>query len=310
VAGLRESLQKEREKAEALAEELGSARREVDTQAALARDAGTEATRTRQTAEGIAAELRQSLQKEREKAEALAKELTTARREVDTQAALARDAGAEAAQARRSAEGSTVELQRSLQQERDRAEALTKELASARRDIDTHVKASSKAATEVKQIKRVAAELRQSLQQERDKAEALARGAEPGRHAADPRLALEPLVNGQTTQVNTTAAMAAMQPPAVVEPRMSSDVVRLLARANALLNQGNIGAARTVLERATEAGSAQASFALAETYDPLVLAKWRTYGTRGDAAKARELYARAQAGGIQEAKDRFDALQQ
>ena len=47
---------------------------------------------------------------------------------------------------------------------------------------------------------------------------------------------------------------------------------------------------------------------LAETYDPLILSTWGTYGTRGDATKARELYAKAHAGGIQEAKDRFDAL--
>ena len=37
-----------------------------------------------------------------------------------------------------------------------------------------------------------------------------------------------------------------------------------MARASALLAQGNIGAARIVLERAAETGSAEASFALAE----------------------------------------------
>jgi hypothetical protein len=47
---------------------------------------------------------------------------------------------------------------------------------------------------------------------------------------------------------------------------------------------------------------------LAETYDPLVLATWGTYGTRGEATKAREFYAKARAGGIQEAKDRLEAL--
>ena len=46
----------------------------------------------------------------------------------------------------------------------------------------------------------------------------------------------------------------------------------------------------------------------AETYDPLILPKWGTYGTRGDATKARDLYAKAEAGGIKEAKARFDAL--
>ena len=81
-----------------------------------------------------------------------------------------------------------------------------------------------------------------------------------------------------------------------------------MARASALLAQGSIGAARVVLERAAETGNAQATFALAETYDPNVLATWRTYGTRGDAAKARDLYARAYDGGIKAAKDRSHAL--
>lgn len=60
----------------------------------------------------------------------------------------------------------------------------------------------------------------------------------------------------------------------------------LVARASALLRKGNIGAALLVLERAVEIGSAQACFALAETYDPLTLAKWGSYGTRGDANRA------------------------
>jgi hypothetical protein len=49
---------------------------------------------------------------------------------------------------------------------------------------------------------------------------------------------------------------------------------------------------------------------LAETYDPVILSAWGTYGTRGEAAKAREHYAKAQAGGMREAKDRLDALPQ
>jgi hypothetical protein len=49
---------------------------------------------------------------------------------------------------------------------------------------------------------------------------------------------------------------------------------------------------------------------LAETYDPTILTAWGTYGTRSEVTKARELYAKAHAGGIQEAKNRFDALRQ
>jgi hypothetical protein len=49
---------------------------------------------------------------------------------------------------------------------------------------------------------------------------------------------------------------------------------------------------------------------LAETYDPAVLAAWGTYGTRGEVTRAREFYAKAQAGGIQEARSRLSALPQ
>jgi TPR repeat protein len=86
------------------------------------------------------------------------------------------------------------------------------------------------------------------------------------------------------------------------------EALRLMVRASLLLSQGNIGAARTVLDRAAETGSAPALFALAETYDPLILAAWGTMGTQGDAAKARELYTKALASGVQEARDRLDAL--
>jgi hypothetical protein len=83
---------------------------------------------------------------------------------------------------------------------------------------------------------------------------------------------------------------------------------KLLARAAALIGQGDIKGARLVLERAIEAGSARAVFALARTYDPLMLSSWNTYGIRGDLAKARDLYARAYAGGINEAEERMEAL--
>ena len=88
----------------------------------------------------------------------------------------------------------------------------------------------------------------------------------------------------------------------------AAEVARLLARANVLLGRGDISSARIVLQRAAEMGNAQASFTLAETYDPLILSKWRTYGTRGDTKKALDLYARAFASGIKEAQERSDAL--
>ena len=104
------------------------------------------------------------------------------------------------------------------------------------------------------------------------------------------------------------ATMAAR--PTAPEAPGNPDAPRLMARASLLLSQGDVGAARIVLDRAAETGSAPALFALAETYDPFILAAWRTFGTQGNAAKARELYAKAFAGGVQEANDRLNALRE
>ena len=81
-----------------------------------------------------------------------------------------------------------------------------------------------------------------------------------------------------------------------------------MARAKSLLSQGDIIAARTVLERAIETGSARASFAIAETYDPQILPQWNVYGTRSDVLKAREFYEKAALSGIEEAKNRLKTL--
>src|SRR5262249_11067761 len=57
------------------------------------------------------------------------------------------------------------------------------------------------------------------------------------------------------------------------EGETRAQTARLMVRANELLLHGNIGAARIVFERAAEMGNAEAIFALAVTYDPLVLFK-------------------------------------
>jgi hypothetical protein len=313
TAELQQSLRQEHDRAEALAQDLATARGETDTNAKLSSKAADELAAIKRAAENTTVELQQSLRQEHDRAEALAQDLATARRETGTHAKLSSKAADEVAQIKQAAKSTTAELRKALQQERDRAETLAQDLATARREADTHARLSSKAADEVAQIKQAAenttTELRHSLQQERGKAEALGRDLESARRVTDQSIALEPAANGQIAQVTQVVETAAAERPAVAEPQDNPDMARLLARAGTLVRQGNIGAARTVLERATEAGSARASFALAETYDPRILSAWGTYGTRGDATKARELYAKAHAGGVQEAKDRFNALQ-
>jgi flagellar biosynthesis chaperone FliJ len=126
-------LQQERDRAEALARELTRARDEIEAHVALSSKTGAEAAQVKQAAESVTAELRQSLQQERDRAEALARELTRARDEIEAHAALSSKTGAEAAQVKQAAESITAELRQSLQQERNRAEALTREIGSARR---------------------------------------------------------------------------------------------------------------------------------------------------------------------------------
>ena len=107
-----------------------------------------------------------------------------------------------------------------------------------------------------------------------------------------------------------------VQQPTILATRPTTDseqgspqAIRLIARANLLLDQGNIGAARNMLDRAAEMGSTEALFWLAETYDPLLLSARQTFGTQSDIAKARELYGKALAGGVSQAKVRLEALQ-
>jgi hypothetical protein len=312
ISELQQSLKQERERAEALAGELAQARREVEAQAALSSKKGDEAAQLKRAAEKATAELQQSLQQERERAEALAGDLVEARREVEAQAELSTKNADEAAHFKLAAEIVTAELQQSLEQQRDKTLALEGELAMARRYVEIEVARPNKTNKKAGQRKQAAqnaqAELQQPLQQERDKSEGLAPGPKSTRGPIGARLALEGAASPQTTRVRQAAGAAAAEQIETAEANGSPEATRLLERANALLGQGNIGAARAVLERAAETGSSQAIFMLAETYDPLVLSKWRTYGTRGDATKARELYDKAYDSGIKTAKDRSDAL--
>lgn len=194
-----------------------------------------------------------------------------------------------------------AEARQALQQEQNKAEKLGAALVAARRELGAHAMAAAgKAATEqerdalqqsLQQSEATAAAFAQSLAEERDRNQQLeqllaARPAAPpaSAPAADP------------TNDMSTAATADPELP------------RLMSRASLLLAQGDIGAARIVLERAAESGSAPALFALAETFDPAILLAWGTMGTQGDAARAGDLYAKALAGGVAAAKDRLAAL--
>ena len=72
-----------------------------------------------------------------------------------------------------------------------------------------------------------------------------------------------------------------------------AEVAILLKRGQDSLKNGDLVAARLLLQRAAAAGSADGAFALAQTFDPAVIARLGAVGVVPDAAKAREWYQKA-----------------
>ena len=220
-----------------------------------------------------------------EKTGALTADPATARRDLEMKVALSNKSDDETAQLRKTAEAVTAELQ----QERQRIAALTQDLATAHRELETKAALSGNAEDEATQLRKTAEAATTKLQQERQ-------------NTALPRNAV--------TAAKPSIAAPESGHPATSGSKVNREAAHLVDLAKSLLSQGNIIGARIVLERAIELGSAKASFAIAETYDPRVLSHWNVYGTRGDIPKAREFYARAAAGGIEEANDRLTSLYQ
>jgi TPR repeat protein len=95
-------------------------------------------------------------------------------------------------------------------------------------------------------------------------------------------------------------------PSVAVAP--SAEVAGLLKRARELIEVGDIGAARLLLERAAATNSGTALFALAVTYDPAMLTRWRVQGVRPNVDRARSLYQKALDQGVGEAQERLAVL--
>jgi hypothetical protein len=219
------------------------------------------------------------------------------------------------AELRQAAANGAPSLRKSVQDGRDPAARLERDLVTAHRDFETQMaaRASEEAARTNQTAERDSAALRSSLQQERGRAERLERNPALAHRVAPNAVTVGSTARDKPTDENAKpvadrAAAAGVRGVAQPNSEEAAVAARLIARASALLGQGDIGAARIVLERAIEMGSAQASFSLAETYDPLILAKWGTHGTRGDTIKAQDLYVKADNAGIKDAKARLEAL--
>lgn len=328
---LERELKQEQDKTEALISELGPLRNAAS-----------------ETARGGAADVDQKLaltrelEKQRDRAESADRQLQSLQAELRA----AQTASSELGAARAADAEQKLALKREVEQQRGRADALAREAASLKDQRDLARAETSEAARTAEAAAKTAAKrekeqpgsgaatlptfasVRDHLAAWNASAVVAAPSREPTgrapsqsslRPAASPPPApsasapTQPsaqITKGAALPGADSKAMASVERQAAASgvPRPLANEERLLARASALLRQSDINGARGLLEYVLGHGSAQAAFMLAETYDPHVLQSWDARGVAGDSAKARELYERAQAGGIRDAEGRIKGL--
>ena len=115
----------------------------------------------------------------------------------------------------------------------------------------------------------------------------------------DADVAAPPLVDLQTTPSSAE--------PSSTRTLTNAQLAAYVARARGQIAVGDIAGARLLLEPAAAQDDGDALFALAETYDPLMLRRWRVIGPRPDDGMARTLYEKAAKRGHAEAAARLSA---
>lgn len=120
---------------------------------------------------------------------------------------------------------------------------------------------------------------------------ATAVGSPPPALIVPPKAAERTFMAGATEKDNNAAA-----------------IDELISRAQGYIAEGNMTRAREILSEGALADNPKAAFALAETFDPNILAATGAQGAKAEVERARTLYLKALAGGIATAKRRLDAL--
>jgi hypothetical protein len=174
----KQAFEHERQRGEALARELISAREEVE--ALTARVAHFEAEKTLQAAQALAAEQKQALEQERQRSDALSLDLASAREEVEALTSAFAAAIAvriEVSQTLQAAQALAAEQKEALEQERQRRDTIAHELASAREEVEALTSAFAAAiasrievARSVQAAQPSATEAKQVVEQERQRA--------------------------------------------------------------------------------------------------------------------------------------------
>jgi hypothetical protein len=117
------------------------------------------------------------------------------------------------------------------------------------------------------------------------------------------RLANNSVVDRKSLQLEWLGRGVAVRP----QPRQhdATEIAQMVKKGAELMANGDVAGARLMYQRAAEAGEATAAFALAESYDPLVLAKG---GIPPDPALAQTWYAKARDLGSTQAPERLERL--
>jgi hypothetical protein len=303
IAEGKRAVDREREAVEGLKRDLAGAREELEFMQARAAGATALQNDAAEAARAAAAEHKQAADREHDRAEKLTRELSAAREEfaaLEARTSIANAAQMEATQALRT---TAAEQRLALDRERARADATARELASARREFETKIRNAintppkapppAKPAAPQKDANgaRVVATLAR-VSPVGDRSEAVE--GEPER--------------SELEQGTSLPAPDAEQAPQTTSSAGPAEEARLLARAQEFIRRGDISGARLMLQRALDAGSMRAALVLGETFDPRLLTQWKAYGTTADPGRARELYMRAYAGGLRQAKERLDTL--
>jgi hypothetical protein len=107
------------------------------------------------------------------------------------------------------------------------------------------------------------------------------------------------------------AAEPAAAPVSTVLPSPASEIswTSVIAEGRRRIRSGDIAAGRNLLTRPVAANNAEAILALAETYDPNMLAAWGIMDASADVAIARQLYTKALDAGLEPARARLKGLE-
>jgi hypothetical protein len=198
------AFEEQRQKAEGLARDLTLVQREVESlnaKAVLAAHEKAAAFRARHTAQASVAEARRALDEERHKVELFERDLAAARQATDalrSSANLAAAAQAAAVQGRQAAEATTKQAGEALALEREKADAVARDLDTARLERD--------AAKE--EVTRVSA----AWQQERDRASGLARDLTAALNEIDALKALDARPTARTVRAPKARATDRARP--------------------------------------------------------------------------------------------------